>query len=175
MKFFRFHKCYDLIPTSAKLVVFDTQLLVKKAFYALVYNGVRAAPLWDSEKQIFVGMLTITDFIKILQMYYTSPNSSMDQLEEHKLDTWRSVLQKAVVPLVSISPDASLYDAIKTLIHNRIHRLPVIDPLTGNVLYILTHKRILRFLFLYVSSFCYLSKEAYDFKSLLDFLKRFEK
>lgn len=53
--------------------------------------------------------------------------------------------------LVSISPDASLYDAIKTLIHNRIHRLPVIDPMTGNVLYILTHKRILRFLFLYVS------------------------
>lgn len=104
-------------------------------------------------------------------MYYTSPNSSMDQLEEHKLDTWRSkslilllyvqfvnkfplptgVLKAQVQPLVSISPDASLYDAIKTLIHNRIHRLPVIDPLTGNVLYILTHKRILRFLFLYVS------------------------
>jgi 5'-AMP-activated protein kinase, regulatory gamma subunit len=73
--------------------VFDTQLLVKKAFYALVYNGVRAAPLWDSEQQKFVGMLTITDFIKILKMYYTSPNSSMDQLEEHKLVTWRSELQ----------------------------------------------------------------------------------
>ena len=39
VKFFKFHKCYDLIPTSAKLVVFDTQLLVKKAFFALVYNG----------------------------------------------------------------------------------------------------------------------------------------
>lgn len=90
VKFFRFHKCYDLVPTSAKLVVFDTQLLVKKAFYALVYNGVRAAPLWDSEQQKFVGMLTITDFIKILKMYYTSPNCSMDQLEEHKLVTWRS-------------------------------------------------------------------------------------
>jgi hypothetical protein len=25
-----------------------------------------------------------------LKMYYTSPNASMDQLEEHKLDTWRS-------------------------------------------------------------------------------------
>lgn len=55
------------------------------------------------------------------------------------------------MPLVSICPDASLFDAIRTLIHNRIHRLPVIDPETGNVLYILTHKRILRFLFLYVS------------------------
>jgi 5'-AMP-activated protein kinase regulatory gamma subunit len=39
---------------------------VRKAFFALVYNGVRAAPLWDSAKQEFVGMLTITDFIHIL-------------------------------------------------------------------------------------------------------------
>ena len=58
--------------------------------YIIIITGVRAAPLWDSQKQSFIGMLTITDFIKILQMYYTSPNSSMDQLEEHKLDTWRS-------------------------------------------------------------------------------------
>lgn len=163
VKFFRFHKCYDLVPTSAKLVVFDTQLLVKKAFYALVYNGVRAAPLWDSKRQEFVGMLTITDFIKILKMYYKSPNSSMDELEEHKLETWRSVLQEEVKKLVSIGPDASLYDAIKTLIHNRIHRLPVIDPLTGNVLYILTHKRILRFLFLYINE---LPKPSYMQKTL---------
>jgi len=48
------HKCYDigliilffyifyfifLVPTSSKLVVFDTQLPVSKAFFALVYNG----------------------------------------------------------------------------------------------------------------------------------------
>ena len=90
VKFFRFHKCYDLIPTSAKLVVFDTELLVKKAFFALVYNGVRAAPLWDSKNQKFVGMLTITDFIRILQMYYKSPTAEMEELEEHKLATWRS-------------------------------------------------------------------------------------
>ena len=60
IKFFRYHKCYDLIPTSAKLVVFDTQLLVKKAFFALVYNGVRAAPLWDSSKQRFVVILILS-------------------------------------------------------------------------------------------------------------------
>ncbi|KAK0090186.1 hypothetical protein PV326_004211, partial [Microctonus aethiopoides] len=133
VKFFKFHKCYDLIPTSAKLVVFDTHLLVKKAFFALVFNGVRAAPLWDSSKQQFIGMLTITDFIKILQMYYTSPEVTMEELEEHELDTWRRVLQNDIQPLVSIAPDSSLYDAIKTLIQNRIHRLPVIDPDTGNI------------------------------------------
>ena len=90
VQFFHFHKCYDLIPTSAKLVVFDTQLLVKKAFFALVYNGVRAAPLWDSTRQRFVGMLTIPDFIRILQMYYKSPTVEIEELEEHQLQTWRS-------------------------------------------------------------------------------------
>ena len=53
------------------------------------FIGVRAAPLWDSQRQRFVGMLTITDFIKILQMYYTSPDVTMDELEEHRLETWR--------------------------------------------------------------------------------------
>jgi len=151
VKFFRFHKCYDLIPTSAKLVVFDTELLVKKAFFALVYNGVRAAPLWDSRNQRFVGMLTITDFIKILQMYYKSPTAEMEELEEHKLATWRKVLGKDhVKELMCIGPDATLFDAIRMLIENKIHRLPVIDPETGNVLYILTHKRLLKFLYLYI-------------------------
>ncbi|KAF7245797.1 5'-AMP-activated protein kinase subunit gamma-2 [Varanus komodoensis] len=73
MRFMRSHKCYDIVPTSSKLVVFDTTLQVKKAFFALVANGVRAAPLWESKKQSFVGMLTITDFINILHRYYKSP------------------------------------------------------------------------------------------------------
>lgn len=74
---------------------------VKKAFFALVANGLRAALLWDSKLQTFVGkkehlsrshswftviifidnagcpfltgMLTITDFINILHCYYRSP------------------------------------------------------------------------------------------------------
>ena len=38
----------------------------------------------------FVGMLTITDFIRILAMNYKSPSLEMEELEEHKLETWRS-------------------------------------------------------------------------------------
>ncbi|XP_041097664.1 5'-AMP-activated protein kinase subunit gamma-1 isoform X1 [Polyodon spathula] len=150
--FMKSHRCYDLVPTSSKLVVFDTSLQVKKAFFALVSNGVRAAPLWDSKKQCFVGMLTITDFINILHRYYKSPLVQIYELEEHKIETWRELyLQDSFKPLVSISPNASLYDAVSSLIKNKIHRLPVIDPLTGNTLYILTHKRILKFLKLFIS------------------------
>ncbi|CAM2109499.1 5'-AMP-activated protein kinase subunit gamma-1 isoform X1 [Lepidochelys kempii] len=150
--FMRSHRCYDLIPTSSKLVVFDTSLQVKKAFFALVTNGVRAAPLWDSKKQSFVGMLTITDFINILHRYYKSAMVQIYELEEHKIETWREVyLQDSFKPLVCISPSASLFDAVSSLIRNKIHRLPVIDPDSGNTLYILTHKRILKFLKLFIA------------------------
>uniref|UniRef100_A0A8C1IW64 Protein kinase, AMP-activated, gamma 2 non-catalytic subunit b n=1 Tax=Cyprinus carpio TaxID=7962 RepID=A0A8C1IW64_CYPCA len=156
------HKCYDLIPTSSKLVVFDTTLQVKKAFFALVANGVRAAPLWETKKQSFVGMLTITDFIIILHRYYKSPLVQIYELEEHKIETWRGKyfhLQNiCLVSFNSFLFFSSIFDAVYSLIKNKIHRLPVIDPVTGNALYILTHKRILKFLQLFV---CEMPKPAF--------------
>jgi 5'-AMP-activated protein kinase regulatory gamma subunit len=74
------HKCYDIIPTSSKLIVFDTELQVSKAFFALVYNGVRAAPIYDSKEQDFIGMLTITDFIQILNKLVYSLRNSFNTL-----------------------------------------------------------------------------------------------
>uniref|UniRef100_A0A671Z209 Protein kinase, AMP-activated, gamma 3b non-catalytic subunit n=1 Tax=Sparus aurata TaxID=8175 RepID=A0A671Z209_SPAAU len=152
--FMKNHCCYDAIPTSSKLVIFDTTLQVKKAFFALVANGVRAAPLWDNKLKCFVGMLTITDFINILHRYYKSPLVQIYELEEHKIETWREIyLQYSINRLISITPDCSLFDAIYSLLKNKIHRLPVIDPVSGNVLHILTHKRILKFLHIFGSMF----------------------
>uniref|UniRef100_I3KLL0 Protein kinase, AMP-activated, gamma 3b non-catalytic subunit n=1 Tax=Oreochromis niloticus TaxID=8128 RepID=I3KLL0_ORENI len=142
MNFMKSHSCYDAIPTSSKLVIFDTTLQVKKAFFALVANGVRAAPLWDSKLQCFVGMLTITDFINILHRYYKSPLVQIYELEDHKIETWRGLFNNTA---------SNLFDAIYSLLKNKIHRLPVIDPASGNVLHILTHKRILKFLHIFGS------------------------
>ncbi|XP_012891200.1 PREDICTED: 5'-AMP-activated protein kinase subunit gamma-3 [Dipodomys ordii] len=150
MHFMQEHTCYDAMATSSKLVIFDTTLEIKKAFFALVANGVRAAPLWDSKKQSFVGMLTITDFILVLHRYYRSPLVQIYEIEEHKIETWREIyLQGCFKPLVSISPNDSLFEAVYALIKNRIHRLPVLDPVSGTVLYILTHKRLLKFLHIF--------------------------
>ncbi|XP_077480526.1 uncharacterized protein LOC144091776 isoform X2 [Stigmatopora argus] len=69
------------------------------------------------------------------------------ELEEHKIEWWREMyLRETLDPLVHISPDGSVFEAVRSLIRNKIHRLPVMDPPSGNVLYILTHKRILKFL-----------------------------
>lgn len=82
-------------------------------------------------------------------MYHDSAGR-MSELEEHRIETWRRRFLQDKQPLIFIDPDASLFDAICSLVTNRIHRLPIIDQQTGNVLHILTHKRILKFLFLYV-------------------------
>ncbi|KAM3723806.1 5'-AMP-activated protein [Dirofilaria immitis] len=153
--FMRAHKCYDLIPTSTKLVVFDTELQVKKAFFALIYNGVRAAPLWDSKKQEFVGMLTITDFIRVLQKYYInsgSRNEGIENLEKHKIATWRRELERDghLKLLAYISPSESLFQAVEVLCKEKVHRLPVMEECTGNIAFILTHKRLMKFLYLYM-------------------------
>uniref|UniRef100_A0A668AI24 Protein kinase, AMP-activated, gamma 3a non-catalytic subunit n=1 Tax=Myripristis murdjan TaxID=586833 RepID=A0A668AI24_9TELE len=145
MNFMKNHCCYDAIPTSCKLVIFDTTLQVKKAFFALVANGLRAAPLWDNKLQRFVGMLTITDFINILHRYYKSPMVQIYELESHKIETWR-----VTSSFHTFSSPCSLFDAIYSLLKYKIHRLPVIDPESGNVLHILTHKRILKFLHIFV-------------------------
>uniref|UniRef100_A0A4W5LMF0 Protein kinase AMP-activated non-catalytic subunit gamma 3 n=1 Tax=Hucho hucho TaxID=62062 RepID=A0A4W5LMF0_9TELE len=147
-KFMMNHCCYDAIPTSSKLVIFDTTLQVKKAFFALVANGVRAAPLWDNKLQCFVGMLTITDFINILHRYWQSPLVEIYELEEHKIEDCRGDY-KPPSSRQPVSCPYSLFDAIYSLLKYKIHRLPVIDPESGNVLHILTHKRILKFLHIF--------------------------
>ncbi|XP_046862706.1 5'-AMP-activated protein kinase subunit gamma-1-like [Xenia sp. Carnegie-2017] len=146
------HTCYDIMPKSAKIVVFDTRLLVKKAFYALVANGVRSAPLWDNAKQDYVGMLTISDFINILVNNYKSPLVQIEELEEHRIETWRELCEQQLPSiLIQISPLQSLYDACELLIKNKIHRLPVIDPPSSNFLFVISHKRILHFLHKHLS------------------------
>lgn len=163
--FLRHHTCYDLIPLSAKLIVFDVTLNVKKGFFALVYNGVRVAILWDSDIQSHVGMLTITDFIRILHKYYKSPSTPIEELEDHPIKTWREQTPACSRPLVFITPEKTLLDAAKMLLEHEVHRLPVIDSICGNPLHILTHKRVLKYLHFNMSQ---LPQPSFMTKSLRD-------
>lgn len=52
------YSCYDILPFSFKVIIFDHTLLVKKALAALLQHGVPSAPVWDSANHQFVGMLT---------------------------------------------------------------------------------------------------------------------
>lgn len=166
LNFFKYHKCYEILPKSAKVIIFDTQFLVKKTFPTLISHGIRSAPLWDANKKLLVGMITVTDFIRIL-LHYDAENLCIEDLERHSLDNWKKILRPSRKPLVSVRPDQSLHEAINLLSKNRVHRLLMIDPYTGDVLYVLSHKRILRFLFVYLNEFpelTFFHKTIHDLK-----------
>lgn len=152
LNFFKYHKCYEILPKSAKVIIFDTQFLVRKTFPTLISHGIRSAPLWDANKKLLVGMITVTDFIRIL-LHLESENISVEELERHTLHNWRKILRSTRKTLCCAGPDQSLHEAINLLHKNRVHRLLMVDPQSGDVLYILSHKRILRFLFVYLNEF----------------------
>eukprot|EP00027_Filamoeba_sp_ATCC50430_P002835 CAMPEP_0168546566 /NCGR_PEP_ID=MMETSP0413-20121227/3567_1 /TAXON_ID=136452 /ORGANISM="Filamoeba nolandi, Strain NC-AS-23-1" /LENGTH=577 /DNA_ID=CAMNT_0008576753 /DNA_START=15 /DNA_END=1745 /DNA_ORIENTATION=+ len=145
-KFLQSHQCYGLIPESSKMVVLDISLAVRMAFIALEENGIKSAPLWDSKKKDYVGMITVTDFIKILLHYHKMPKVNIfDELQHHQIRTWQQIIGQADTPLISCSVDDTLYSASQLLLKHRIHRVPIMDKDTNTILHIATHYRILSF------------------------------
>ena len=88
LNFFKCYKCYDLIPTSAKLVILDTGLSLRKAFYAMLETGVKTCPVWSSSSQTYVGLVNLTDFISVIQENYKGSLDEMEELEDQKLQDW---------------------------------------------------------------------------------------
>ncbi|XP_028184899.1 sucrose nonfermenting 4-like protein [Glycine soja] len=60
---------------SSSVVALDITLPVKQAFHALYREGISMAPLWDSNKCQFVGMLSAMDFILVLKEWENIPTT----------------------------------------------------------------------------------------------------
>ncbi|CAM6040437.1 unnamed protein product [Sphagnum compactum] len=122
---------YELLPESGKVVALDVTLPVKQAFHALYEQGIPAAPLWDSASQQFVGMLTASDFITILQQL--ASNGAVfpeEELETHTIAEWKEE-KKGLVnmtqhSLVSVGPDDTLRHVVDELLSRDVAQLPVL-------------------------------------------------
>ncbi|KAG0217703.1 AMP-activated serine/threonine-protein kinase regulatory subunit [Mortierella sp. NVP41] len=153
--FLKQHSAYDVLPVSYRQIVMDTTLLVKKALSVLMQYGIVSAPLWDSTKRKFAGMLTATDFINLIQFYYSHSSYSaasreMDQFQISQLRDVEKVIGVPPPELFSLHPLQSLYDACHLLVESRSHRLPLVDvdSETGEemIVSVLTQYRILKFI-----------------------------
>ncbi|KAI8374658.1 uncharacterized protein BYT42DRAFT_499348 [Radiomyces spectabilis] len=153
--FLKEHTAYDVLPVSYRLVVFDTRLLVKKALESLVQNGIVSAPLWSSEEQKFAGMLTVADFINLIQYYYThsSVDEALREIEKFELGHLRNVERQVGAPapqMLSMDPMVTLYDACRMLAESRAHRVPLLDreSETGPemIVSVITQYRLLKFI-----------------------------
>ncbi|CAO3572653.1 unnamed protein product [Mortierella alpina] len=153
--FLKQHSAYDVLPVSYRQIVLDTTLLIKKALSVLMQYSIVSAPLWDSTKRKFAGMLTATDFINLIQFYYShsSYTAAIHEMDQFQISQLRDVEKVIGVPppeLFSLHPLQSLYDACQLLVESRAHRLPLVDmdSETGEemIVSVLTQYRILKFI-----------------------------
>eukprot|EP00753_Platysulcus_tardus_P019457 PLAT7223.2.p1 GENE.PLAT7223.2~~PLAT7223.2.p1 ORF type:complete len:531 (-),score=209.90 PLAT7223.2:168-1730(-) len=139
--------CYDIMPESCKVVVFDVDIPVRLAFFALVEHGLDAAPLYDSVTERFVGMVTGSDFINLI-LYYYHQEEIDEALKGQSIRAWRAVAapvtQRRRPPgrLVWAKPTDSALAAVRRLLHFGVHRLPVMQPEQACVLSVLTRRSI---------------------------------
>ena len=159
-------------------MVFDTSIPIQLAFYALLENGagrrarearasiehrelttvhrarcgtdMQAAPLWDSCRRKFVGLMTVVDFIDILRHYHQR-SISMEELASqsisHVLGDPQEGKRMQHLSFVSVDINSTLYNACNTLHTCALRFLPVISPDSGGgVLAVISHLDVLNFL-----------------------------
>ncbi|CAJ1976132.1 unnamed protein product [Sphenostylis stenocarpa] len=150
---------YELLPESGKVVALDITLPVKQAFHALYQEGISIAPVWDSTKCQFVGMLSSMDFILILKELWThGSNMTEEQLETHTIGAWREAkLQECVTDsnrrtyprhLVHAGPPDCLKDVALKILQNKVATVPIIhsseDGLFPQLLHLASLSEILK-------------------------------
>lgn len=167
--FLQSRSVFELVRTSGKVIVFETNIPIQLAFYALLEHESTAAPLWDSVRREFVGLMTITDFVDILRHYHDEYGRTGAAIEvlasrsiaqvmndadavkhfkhaaEAKSHKVRCDHVKSYGQLVAVDANSSLYDACNVMRANRRRFLPVVTPEDCGVLAVVTHVDILEY------------------------------
>ncbi|KZZ94600.1 nuclear protein SNF4 [Ascosphaera apis ARSEF 7405] len=165
--FLKARTSYDVLPLSFRLIVFDTTLSVKESLNILIQNSIVSAPLWDSSKSKFAGLLTTSDYINVIQYYFQNP-AALAKIDQFRLTSLRvdviALIKGGVYDDLSLnvgealkkrSPDfAGIYtctvdDGLDTILdtirRSRVHRLIVVDE-SFKLRGILTLSDILRYI-----------------------------
>lgn len=163
---------YDVLPVSYRLIVLDTSLLVKKSLNILLQNNIVSAPLWSNKTSRFAGLLTLSDFINVIQYYFQFPEK-FELVDQLTLDGLRDIekdIGVAPIETVYIHPFKSLYEACVKMLESKARRIPLIDEDEKThreiVVSVLTQYRILKFVALNCKETKMLLKPLRDISNL---------
>lgn len=143
---FKSNKCYDLMSTSCKVVVFEAAISFQLAFNALVEHDAEVAPLWDPNGKVFLGIMTTVDFIEALSEYQRQGLSLFDLSN-------RTIADMLLMPkdtfvfkhnnFLSLGAEESVYQLYCLLRRLKTEFAPIVDPLEGNLVGVLGYLDIL--------------------------------
>lgn len=158
--------CYDLLPHTAKVILLDNHLSVKRSFMAMMENNLEAAPVWDGSEEKVTTVLTKTDF---LQMLHQSHTTWPKDLGLHTISWWlnkghpthtgldqnnkrparpKPVKSNTFTPatknLIQLDANAELSTAVEVFCLNNVHWIPVQEHDNQGLLYLLSLEAVLR-------------------------------
>eukprot|EP00756_Hemistasia_phaeocysticola_P005225 Hpha_TRINITY_DN13230_c0_g2::TRINITY_DN13230_c0_g2_i1::g.154964::m.154964/K07200/PRKAG; 5'-AMP-activated protein kinase, regulatory gamma subunit len=138
--------CYEAMPPSAQVVMIDITLPLKVAFVSAVENRVPFATIWDPRSEKLVGMMTVTDYIKVLLHRLRDPAETM-RLEETPIWQWRQMdwMRRDNArdrPMIAASINDPVMTALRLLHSEAINRIPLLGA-DGTVLHVLNHSSLL--------------------------------
>ncbi|KAK1436758.1 hypothetical protein QVD17_02540 [Tagetes erecta] len=125
---FASYKAYDLIPESGKVFALDDNVTVEDAFLVMHEEGLAIAPLWNAANLQISGMLTASDFIKILMELQRNRAMATNNVNQFStISAWKEgKLQLQRRPLIQIHPDDSLNIVARRILENRVSSIPVL-------------------------------------------------
>jgi len=142
------HSIYQALRDSGKMVFFDINIPIQLAFYALLEHDMAAAPLWDPEQRVFVGLLSVTDFIDILRHYHRR-GIAMDDLSARSIGQVMSDGEGRSLQhdhFKSMTAEQPIFEACMFLKDSGHRFVPVVAPEENRVLTLLSHRDVVRFL-----------------------------
>lgn len=153
--FLKAHRADEVVPDESLVVIVERGLVLKRAFLALREHGIRAASVLDSREDKLVGVITVSDFMKVFcHLYETDPDGEPNVALSHMtIAQWKAITARGRghdeprPSLVCAHADESLYDACCTLRDQRVHRLPIVDAPSNGSLMMLNHWIVLRFVY----------------------------
>ncbi len=89
----------------------------------MVVHDLSCAPVWDSSRRRYVGLLSVSDFLDILLSSYAAEDKDMFiNLSNAKISDWaeyKKTRGTSINRLLTISPEATLYEAVRQLLNYR--------------------------------------------------------
>ena len=97
-KYLKDHTVYETIPENMKILVFNSELMIKDSIEAMIKEDIYCGLLWDSNANKYIGIFTIRDVLSLIMISYQQLNQFLNNNTNiNDMDT----LVKSIVEIFS--------------------------------------------------------------------------
>jgi len=150
--FLRNTKVSALFPENrTKIVTVQKDTPLSTGFKLLVDNGILSVPVYDSQRQTYTGFIDMLDMVhsivevckeaEITGGGFNQLLSSSDQLKKKTCGQIVDVSGRN--PYYPVQEDAPISVALRVIVDNKVHRIPVVDA-NGDLVSIVTQSHLVK-------------------------------